>query len=221
MLNSRAKAPHARNLCHDGSPLGNVVNGIAKLRVRLERQDLGIDAKTADAMAGTEFQCGHQGVGIGQAQAAQFRQGVRAVQARDRCRGRGDKPDRLFPKDTTKAETQHLINSTRVSRPLYVFFSQSHDQINDNADVEKEERESQGGRFAGRSRRSRTGQRAGGDHNEIARPGLLENQADSLERMQNGVKERASLDGTKAGWIKPVSSEITVWIRWFCGSRPR
>ena len=46
------------------------------LRVRLQGEYLRIDAKTADAMAGTEFQRGHQGVSIGETKPAQFRQGV-------------------------------------------------------------------------------------------------------------------------------------------------
>ena len=90
-----------------------------------------------------------------------------------------------------------------------MLFPDGDDQIDDDADVEQEEREPQGSRFLGDLVDLEGDQRAGGDHDEIAGPGVFEDQADSLDQMQDGVKECAGLDGSKVGRSMPVSLVIT------------
>lgn len=86
---------------------GQIIDLIPASWMRFDRKNLAVDAKTADAVVGTELEGSKQGVGIFQAEPAQLCQGVGPFHLSDGGGRRRDELDRLIPKHTAEAQTNH------------------------------------------------------------------------------------------------------------------
>jgi hypothetical protein len=84
--------------------IGNVV---ASLRVSFQRENLAVDAETADAAVSTVSEGGEQGVSVVQAQVGQLRQGVGPIHPGEGGRRGRAELDRLVSKDTAKTKANH------------------------------------------------------------------------------------------------------------------
>jgi hypothetical protein len=88
----------------DLAVFGQIANGISEIRIRFDRKDLAVDPKASDLVFGAESEGGKQCIGVRQAEAAQFRYGIRSSQLADGCGRRRDELDRLISKRATEAE---------------------------------------------------------------------------------------------------------------------
>jgi hypothetical protein len=103
-------------LVHDLLATWEVVNRVADLGVGLERKDLAVDPKAADAVSRAVFQRFHQSLGIPQADVGNLGQGVLATELlHRRSRGRAEL-DRLVSKDAAQSQANHG-SASRFSSP--------------------------------------------------------------------------------------------------------
>ena len=89
---------------HDVLRLGQFLDAVARLRVRLDRQNLALNAKSADAVRRAEFQRRQQGVGV---MPAKFRQPDELVASGEPCErgcGGGAKLDGRLTELAAQAE---------------------------------------------------------------------------------------------------------------------
>jgi len=89
---------------HDVVRLGQFLDALARLRVRLERQNLALNAKSADAVRRTELQRRQQGVGVVPAEFRQPDELVASGQPRARGCGGGAKLDGRLAELAAQAE---------------------------------------------------------------------------------------------------------------------
>jgi hypothetical protein len=75
-----------------------IIDLVSTGRMRFDRKNLAVDAKTADAVISAEPEGNEQSVCIFHAETAQFRQGVRSLHLADGGGRRRDELDRLVPK---------------------------------------------------------------------------------------------------------------------------
>jgi hypothetical protein len=86
---------------------GKIINLISTNRMRLDRENLAVDAETADAIFGAELESSEQCVGVRHAKSAQFLQGIGPLHFADGGGGRGRKFDWLVTEGAAQAKSNH------------------------------------------------------------------------------------------------------------------
>jgi hypothetical protein len=89
---------------NDFVAFGQITNGIPAVRMRLDRKNLAVDPKAADAIVSAELEGGQQCVSVRQTEAAQLHHSVRSFHLADGSSRRRDKFDRLIPKYAAEAQ---------------------------------------------------------------------------------------------------------------------
>ena len=112
LLRKRAAAPKPH---HDVIRLRKLFDAVARLRVRLDRENLALNAKSADAVRRTELQRSQQGVGVVPAEFRQPGQLVASGQPRERSCRSSAKLDRRLAKLAAQAEA----DSSRMGSAKY------------------------------------------------------------------------------------------------------
>ena len=82
--------------------------------------------------------------------------------------------------------------------PGGVVFSQLDDEVNDNGDVGDQQGDPDQAVFLHDFVDFEWNERAGGEYDEVSGPVALEDEADALDQVQDGVKESACLDGAES-----------------------
>jgi hypothetical protein len=94
---------------NDVIPFGQMIDLVSACRMRLDRENLAVHPKAANAVVGAELEGGKKGVGVFKAETAQLCQGVGPLHLADGGGRRRDELDRLVPKQAAEAEANHGI----------------------------------------------------------------------------------------------------------------